>query len=265
MISLYKRYQIAYWCSSILLAILMIAAIFMFSDGSPYSMARIIIIGGILIFADAFICTHLSTVTFGKEICGLLNDCRANDYLDELDKHFKNKTKRSDKTIYNEMLIHGYEALDDYNAVYECVKNIKGNAYEFECHNAMFGYFMKNRDFDRARSELEELKRSAEKRRYQKLRNRCYISIRNAEYALRVEQGEYGGAGEYYTEILTTTNPLLPLTKASYSYGMGRLMVLKGEPDKAREYLQVASRFGGDTKYKKFADEMLYKLDNGTC
>ena len=43
---------------------------------------------------------------------------------------------------------------------------------------------------------------------------------------------------------------------------MGRLLVLKGEPDKAREYLQVASRFGGDTKYKKFADEMLRNLDS---
>lgn len=258
MIFIYKRYQIAYWCSACLLAILMIAAIFM----SPYSMVSIIIVGGLLIFADAFICTHLATVKFVKELFGLLNDCRAHDYMDELDKHFKNKTRRSDKTIYNEMLIHGYEALDDYDAVYECVKNIKGNAYEFECHSAMFGYFMKKRDYDRSRIELEELKRSAEKRRYQKFRNRCDISIRNAEYALRVEQGEYSGAGEYYTEILTTTNPLLPLTKASYSYGMGRLLVLKGEPAKAREYLQVASEFGGDTKYKKLADEMLRNLDN---
>ena len=61
--------------------------------------------------------------------------------------------------------------------------------------------------------------------------------------------------------MMETLKPLSPLTKCSYSYALGKLLALKGEPERAREYLQVAYDLGGDTKYKKFAAEQLQKLD----
>jgi hypothetical protein len=41
---------------------------------------------------------------------------------------------------------------------------------------------------------------------------------------------------------------------------LGKLLFLKGEPERARKYLQVAIDLGGDTKYKKFAEELLQKI-----
>jgi len=35
---------------------------------------------------------------------------------------------------------------------------------------------------------------------------------------------------------------------------------LKGEPERAKEYLQVAYDLGGDTKYKTFAKEQLLNI-----
>ncbi len=50
------------------------------------------------------------------------------------------------------------------------------------------------------------------------------------------------------------------LGKVSYSYALGKLLVLKGDPVRAEEYLKFASENGGDTKYKKYADERLSQI-----
>ena len=60
---------------------------------------------------------------------------------------------------------------------------------------------------------------------------------------------------------MDTIKPLYPITEASYSHALGKLLFLKGEPERARKYLQKAVDLGGDTKYKKFAEELLLKLD----
>lgn len=53
---------------------------------------------------------------------------------------------------------------------------------------------------------------------------------------------------------------IVDITEVSYSYALGKLLFLKGEPERARKYLQVAIDLGGDTKYKKFAEELLQKI-----
>ena len=72
--------------------------------------------------------------------------------------------------------------------------------------------------------------------------------------------GNYDGAEEHYKKMLETIKPLCPLTEVSYSYALGKLLILKGEPEKAKEYLNVACEKGGDTKFRKFAEEKLKML-----
>ena len=72
--------------------------------------------------------------------------------------------------------------------------------------------------------------------------------------------GNYDGAEEHYKKMLATIKPLYPLTEVSYSYALGKLLILKGEPEKAKEYLNVAYEKGGDTKFRKFAEEKLMML-----
>ena len=89
----------------------------------------------------------------------------------------------------------------------------------------------------------------------------CEDSIKNAEFYMRIQQGNYEGAEEHYQKQLDTIKPLYPITEASYSHALGKLLFLKGEPERARKYLQVAIDLGGDTKYKKFAEELLQEIN----
>jgi tetratricopeptide (TPR) repeat protein len=125
----------------------------------------------------------------------------------------------------------------------------------------MIEYYLKNEQFDKAQEEMEALRKLMEKMKNPKYIEGCELSIKNAEYYIRIKQGNYEGAEEHYQKQLDTIKPLYPITEASYSHALGKLLFLKGEPERARKYLQKAVDLGGDTKYKKFAEELLLKLD----
>ena len=94
-----------------------------------------------------------------------------------------------------------------------------------------------------------------------KYKENSELNIKNAEFYIRIKQGNYEGTEEHYLNALQTIKPLYPITEASYTHALGKLLILKGEPERAKEYLQVACDIGGDTKYKKFAEELLQKID----
>ena len=124
----------------------------------------------------------------------------------------------------------------------------------------MFEYYMKKERPELAARAIDELKKYTEKITNKTYKESCELSIKSAEYALKIKNGDYEGAEEYYTNVLNTLNPLYPITKVSYSYALGKLLVLKNEPERAKEFLQTAYEYGGDTKYRFMAEEMLKNL-----
>ena len=124
----------------------------------------------------------------------------------------------------------------------------------------MIEYYLKNEQIDKAQNEIEELGKLTAKMKNPKYKESNEFSIKNAEYYIRIKQGNYEGAEEHYLKVLQTVRPLYPITEASYSHALGKLLILKGEPERAKEYLQVACNVGGDTKYKKFSEELLQKI-----
>ena len=127
----------------------------------------------------------------------------------------------------------------------------------------MIDYYVSRGLIDQAQNEIEVLRELVGKTKNLEYKKNCEISIKNAEYAIRIKQGNFEGAEEHYKNMMATVKPLLPIGKASYSYALGRLYVLQGEPERAREYLQTAYDLGGDTKYKKHAEELLREIQGG--
>lgn len=80
------------------------------------------------------------------------------------------------------------------------------------------------------------------------------------ETALHVKQGKYEGAEEFYTKMLSSQTYKTPVSRVSFSYALGSVLVKKGEGGRAEEYLKYASEHGGDTKYRKLADDLLARL-----
>lgn len=260
MISIYKNYHVAYWCIGIALMTGMVIAIVAFSDNTWYFPLTIIILTIILIFVNAFIFTRLASQRLTKEVLPLLYDCRAHEYIDRLRALFDKKTKGSVVSLYNTMLAWGYGAVDDYESVYECCRKITAKNYQLGKSQSMIDYYIKKDQIDLAQNEIEDLRKKTVLMKNPKLKETFEISIKNAEYAIRIKQGNYEGAEEHFKKMLDTIKPIKPLSQVSYSYSLGRLLILKGEPERAKEYLQVAYDLGGDTKYKTFAKEQLLNI-----
>ena len=62
---------------------------------------------------------------------------------------------------------------------------------------------------------------------------------------------------EYYTKMLeeSKTGPLI--SRVSFSVILGRILMQKGDKEKAEELLKFAAVNGGDTKYKVLAEKAL--------
>lgn len=257
MIKLYKKYHTAYWCIGIVLVTCMAIAMFMLWDAGWYYLFLIIILTILLVLVNGFIFTKLAAKKFTNEVTTLYNECQANRYLEALKSLFEKQAKGPVISLYNTLLAKGYGVIDDYDAVYECCQNIKSQAYRAERSKSMIDYYLSKDQLDLAQNGVEELKKITVKMKNQKYKETCENFIKNSEYAIRIKQGYYDGAEEFFKEMLATARPLYTLTKVSYSYALGKLLILKGEPERALDYLQVAYESGGDTKYKKFAEEKL--------
>lgn len=263
MIHLYKKYQVAYRCIGIVLIVCMVAAMITLMYRSNYWFVPFLVFFPtlFLIIVNAVVFTSLTSKKLDNEVCTFLSNCQANKYISELKRLFKDKTKQGVIiSIYNSLLAVGYAAIDDYDSVYDCCQKITARNYQFAKCQCMIEYYNKKDQIDLAQNEIEELRKITEKMRNPKCKEASELNIKNAEFAIRIKQGNYDGAEEHFKKMLDTIKPLYPLTKVRYSYSLGMVLVLKGEPERAKEYLQAAYDLGGDTKYKKFAEAQLHKL-----
>ena len=239
----------------------MIIADFLLCRHSWYPAIPVTAVTIMLVLVDAFIFTRLTSKKFSNEVFPLFYNCQVHKFIDETNRLLAKKAKGPVVSLYNSVVARGYGSIDDYDSVYECCRKIKTKSYKSEYHRLMIEYCLKNNQFDKANEEIEALRKLMEKMKNPKYIEGCDTSIKNAEFYMRIQQGNYEGAEEHYLKQLDTIKPLYPITEASYSFALGKLLILKGEPERARKYLQVANDLGGDTKYKKFAEELLKKLD----
>ena len=260
MISIYKKYHIAYWCIGIFLLICMVAVMTLLWKEEWYFPFLVLIPTLFLVVVNAKVFTRLATKKLSNEVIVLINECRANDYINALKSLFDKKAKGPVVNSYNVLLAEGYAVIDDYDAVYECCQNIRSKAYLSARRNCMIGYYLKNGQREMAENEMEELRKMLATIKNQDYKENLENSLKNAEYTIRIMDGNYDGAEEHYMKMLATIKPLYPLTEVSYSYALGRLLILKGEAERAKQYLNVAYEKGGDTKYRKFAEEKLMML-----
>ena len=262
MIQLYKRYHIAYWCIGIALIACMVISMFLLWNAFPGAPFLPFFPTVFLVLVNAAVFTRLTSNKINSEIVPLLSNCEANRYLSEMQALFNGKANnRVIASIYNTYLASGYAVINDYNSVFDCCQKIKSGNYQVARNASMIDYYVSGGMFDLAEHEIETLRKRLGKVKNPKLKENLEIRIKNAEYAMRIKQGNYEGAEEHYKKMMETVKPLLPIGKASYSYALGKLYVLKGEPERAREYLQVAYDLGGDTKYKMFAEEILKAIE----
>ena len=261
MIYIYKKYHIAYWCIGILEIIGMVIANLILCKHNWYPAIPVTAVTIVLVLVDAFIFTRLTSKKFSDEVFPLFYNCQVHKFIDETNRLFEKKAKGPVLSMYNSIVARGYGSIDDYDSVYECCQNIKTKGYKSEYHRLMIEYYLKNDQLDKAQEEMDALRKLTQKMKNPKYIEGCETSIKNAEFYMRIQQGNYEGAEEHYQKQLDTIKPLYPITEASYSHALGKLLVLKGEPERARKYLQTAVDLGGDTKYKKFAEELLAKLD----
>ena len=262
MIYIYKKYHIAYWCIGILEIIGMVIANLILCRRTWLPAIPVTAVTILLVLVDAGIFTRLTSKKFANEVFPFFYNCQVHKFIDETNRLFANKAKGPVASMYNSIVARGYGSIDDYDSVYECCKKIKTKGYKSEYHRLMIEYYLKKDQFDKAQEEMDALRKLMEKMKNPKYKEGCDTSIKNAEFYMRIQQGNYEGAEEHYQKQLDTIKPLYPITEASYSHALGKLLFLKGEPERARKYLQTAVDLGGDTKYRKFAEVLLEKIDS---
>ena len=256
MIGCYKQYHIAYWTIGIILMIGMIAFDFMHID--LFWLSFIVCV--VLIILDAIFFTRLTSKKLANEVIVLLNDCRIHDYINEVDR-LLSKKKGPTRSMYNYMIAAGYSMLNDYDKVYECCQKITVRSHMSEYHVRMIDYYLNKEQFELAEKEMEEMKKLLSKMKKKSTKAGYEMSLKSAEYALRIRRGDYGGAEEFYLGVLASPNTKANITRTSYSYALGKLLVLKGDPEGARPYLKTSIETAGDSKYKEFSEKKLAEID----
>ena len=256
MIGCYKQYHIAYWTIGIILLLGMIAFDFMYID--LFWLSFIVCIA--LIILDAVIFTRLTSKKLANEVIVLLNDCRIHDYINEVDRLLSRK-KGPTRSMYNFMIAAGYCMLNDYDKVYECCQKITVKSHKSEYHIRMIDYYLNKEQLELAKKEIEELKKLLPRMRNKTARAGYEMSLKSAEYALRIRKGNYEGAEEFYLGVLASPNTKANITRTSYSYALGKLLVLTGDPEGARPYLKTSIETAGDSKYKEFSEKKLAEID----
>ena len=214
----------------------------------------------ILIVLTMVFLSKIGKKRFAKEVMSHILICHVNEYLEKLEYRM-GKKHGVVKSSYNYLKAMGYSALGDYDTVFECCKNITAKSHKTEYYRYMIKYCINNDQHSEARRNMEMLKSLASSEKADIYKRNIEIFLKNSEYRMRIKDGVFEGAEEFYTDLLNSDNTKTLISKVSYSYALGALLIKKGEPERAQEYLQFSAEKGGDTKYKKSAEQLLSELD----
>jgi len=227
----------------------------------PDSMIPVLIAIFALTFLDAFVLSRIALKKFNKEVVSCLYDCNVREYMDKLDKRMANARPSKMKSAYADYSALGYEILGDYDSVYDCCQQITADMHKPDYYRFMFSFYLNKELLDQAEKTICDLRAYRTNCKNQRLQNLCDQFLLEMEYSLNLRKGILDGVEEYYASKLEDENiKKVRLSKVSYSYGYGKVLMLKGERERAKDYLKYAAENGGDTKFTALAGRLLTEL-----
>lgn len=220
-----------------------------------------------LIFAILFVVVLILVLTkialkmFTKEVISLLQNCHVREYMDKLDKRMGKVRAPRMISSYVAFSALGYIMLGDYDAAFDCCQKITSVECKPDYYRFMIEYYLNRGLMDQADKTLCDFKAFAAESKKKNVIKLCNRHMKDVEFAVNVRKGILDGAEEYYFKRLNDDEiKKVLISQVSFSYGYGKVLVMKGERERAKEYLRFASENGGDTKYTALAGSLLTEL-----
>lgn len=220
-----------------------------------------------LIFAILFVVVLILVLTkialkmFTKEVISLLQNCHVREYMDKLDKRMGKVRAPRMISSYVAFSALGYIMLGDYDAAFDCCQKITSVECKPDYYRFMIEYYLNRGLMDQADKTLCDFKAFAAASKKKNVIKLCNRHMKDVEFAVNVRKGILDGAEEYYFKRLNDDEiKKVLISQVSFSYGYGKVLVMKGERERAKEYLRFASENGGDTKYTALAGSLLTEL-----
>lgn len=256
MVSLYKRLFITYFFIGALCMIGGYAFLTRFPNLYIVYFVSLLTILGITIT----ILHKISRKKFEDEVMTHLHNCRVGIFIEEVTKLMGKRRGRQVSSFYASLCATGYDILGDYDALYASCQNIKLKSHMPVYHRRMFTYYLSRNELDYAKNALDALSKLAAAQKIPSEKKVIILFEEECKRALQVRNGEYEEPLKYSREIIKSADPMPLVSRVSWSYVYGELLYLTGETEAAKEPLLFASSRGGDTKYKKAADNLLEKI-----
>jgi hypothetical protein len=118
MISIYRKYHIAYWCVGIIEIIVMVAVMIGFWRDVWYFPVLVTLATIPFIMVDVVVFMRLASKKLSKEVLPLFYNCQVHEFINELNRLFAKKAKGANISLYNSLVARGYGSIDDYDSVY---------------------------------------------------------------------------------------------------------------------------------------------------
>lgn len=256
MINLYKDLHAAYWGGALLICIIAIVLVSLL----PGYREPVFLVCICLLVVNMLIISRIAKNRFADEVLVLMTSCRINEYIDKLDLRMGKKKSAIQKSAYGYMKAMGYFLLGDAEHEYECTNLITARSHQTERIKYLADYYISTGDYDEAREILGQMEEVAARERSDIYRETLFQFIQMQDYRMRINNGDYEGAEEFYLEEIGKSSNNILLHQVALRCALGNLLVLKGENERAAQYLEFASQKGGDTKFKKHADELLARI-----
>jgi len=257
MYSCYKSLRITYYAIAALFIVL--AGLISYHNGNL--MVPVLIIVLVLVAVEIIVLTVIALKWFNKEVMSCIYDCNVREYMDRLDKRMGKVRGAAMKSSYADYSALGYSMLGDYDSVFDCCQKITSKQHKTDYYRFMLSFYLDRGLIDQAEKTLCDLRAFRTTLKNPRLIKLCEQNITEAEYALNMKKGILDGVEEYYLSKYSDENLMkIKITKVSYAHAIGKVLVLKGQPDRAKEYLKFASENGGDTKYTALANALLSQI-----
>lgn len=255
MVSLYKRTEISYW----VIGALCVAGAVLWSQFFPKTQYLYLIIAVVLMITTFYVLLIISNKLFNDEVISYMLNCNIHEYMDRLDKRMGKRRQKNIRSLYCNYKAMGCNIIGDYDAAFEWTKQITSEGHKSEYFKRLIEHYIQYDQLIEAQdimNQLSALNQTAKNKAY---KASVEINLKLYDCRIRVKNGEYDYAEQFYKEMFVNPAPSLKskLSRVSIACALGNIFVLKGENENAREYLKFASENGGDTKYKAEADELL--------
>lgn len=223
------------------------------------------------IFLCAFAANKIALTEYKKILALLTRDCDPPAYLTAADLQFRGKNIRSTaiRTMLALNAVTAYEAMDRFEDAEQILGSLGDPAtfgrgrsrpvLQLMFHNLTASCCREDGNLKNAAREIACMKAllSSGKLPAKKLetyRNTC----RQQEYLLNMQQGDFTGALEFFTELYARAET--PLRRVNLQALLGGIHLYRSEPEQARPCLEYAVRYGNRLAAVGHAKKLLEKV-----